>query len=413
MARWAVIFDTDLHGGLSGLIAIKALQGAREEVARFYSHFEPVRPPAQPAQPVTNPMWLAQCLPQLVQPGSLNVMVIDIPIDVQAPKAFVDALSQYPFAGSQLWFIDHHGHSEWTRLLAASGVFVNIQPTSYDMSLAVPRAFGVEDEELRKWALIAAVGDFDESIADQVPISLEEDVCDYLDPAWKFEFKKIPDVARAVATYGNVGAIVKWILDRNIGPDELLAIAHQHSSGVPDLAYDVKGHVAVVTQEPPTGLAWKAIAKVCRRTNAPVGTIISVSPRGVALIVATNWRVKSRYAPIVDAAVQEVAAGRPVVGHPGARSILCTTREEARQLQQQVVSAVNARVETSMPVSETVRLINETTLARALMRDFNYISRSLAEILDEMRKMYREYLELKRRQVELLERAEGREARYD
>ena len=63
---------------------------------------------------------------------------------------------------------------------------------------------------------------------------------------------------------------------------------------------------------------------------------------------------------------------------------------------------------------KTIRLIEERTVASALRDDFRAILEKLTEILETQRKMYEEYLRLKKRQVELLESATEEQKRtYD
>ena len=116
-------------------------------------------------------------------------------------------------------------------------------------------------------------------------------------------------------------------------------------------------------------------------------------------------------ARIVDEVVQEVAAGRSVVGNPGARSILARSPEDAELLVQELVQKLNERIEREAYTPRTARFINERDVAIAIHEDFRAILEKLSEILEEQKRMYREYLELKRKQVELLERTQRHE--YD
>lgn len=407
-----IVYDTDGHGGLSGYIAIRAFEKAGYKDLRHYSHFEPVRPPQTPSRPVTNPMWLATFLPELVAPGFADLVVIDIPIDIQNPKRFVDILSSYVFGNHRTIFIDHHGHSEWTRILFESGVETIIQPTSYDMSLYLPRALGVCDRDDERLALIAAICDFDESVAHKVSSDFEELVAEYFDSAWKFGFRSIDEIRALEARFGNVGAIVEWFKIRNLGPEEILELAREYGQAVPLIDHETRGDVVVARGTPPQGQAWKALAKLVRVTGAPVATMLAQTPRGISVIVACDWKKKAQYATIVDDVVLEVAKGRPVVGHPGAKSIAVTSREEGEELLEELVAKLNAEISRRIYACKVAHLINVEHVSEALHEDFRQILQRLTEILETQREMYKEYLELKRKQVELLERV-SEERRYD
>ena len=110
---------------------------------------------------------------------------------------------------------------------------------------------------------------------------------------------------------------------------------------------------------------------------------------------------------IVDRVANEVAGGRTVVGNPGARSILARSPEDADMLVQQVVQRLNELIQVRAYTPRTAHLINERTVAEAVIEDFRMIAQTLTEILRQMQQMYKQYLDLKKRQVEILESLRG------
>jgi ElaB/YqjD/DUF883 family membrane-anchored ribosome-binding protein len=61
----------------------------------------------------------------------------------------------------------------------------------------------------------------------------------------------------------------------------------------------------------------------------------------------------------------------------------------------------------------TTHLINEASVANAIRADYNTIMAKLTQILETQTRMYQEYLELKKQQVELLKQLQDRRARAD
>jgi len=402
-----VVSDTDIHGGISLLVAVKAFQCVGVNV-NYYSHFELVRPPNLPRQPVTTPQWLAESLPRIVVPSpNLELYVLDIPVDIQKPLQFIETVKQYTIG--KVTFIDHHGHNQYTYMMYREGINVVITGTSFDMTMYIPRLLNVADKELEQWAIIAATADFDSSVIEKISGNIEEAVLEYLDQAWKFELEKLPEISQNIPRYGKVGAIVNWIIRRNMGPQEFLEYARNITKPIEVPEYNVRGHVAYTITPPKPGLAWKVAWKICLLSGAKVGVVYAESPRGPAVIVAKYWKSPPEIAETVDKVVSEVSGGRSVVGHPGARSILARSREDALSLINEIVNRLNEEIESKVYTPRAAVLINERTVARAIESDFRMILRTLAEILEAQRKMYQEYLELKRRQVELLERLRERE----
>ncbi|MEM1820186.1 MAG: hypothetical protein QXU64_01170 [Thermofilaceae archaeon] len=400
-----VVYDTDLHGMTAGLIAVKSLREAGLEVARHYSNFAP-------APPATTPNAFADTLPQLAAPGTVSLYVLDIPVNVQDPLKFINAVTAYTFGGGRVMFIDHHGHSQHVAHLFGAGVNVILQPTSFDMSLYIPRVLNNVDRDKEMYALIGAISDFDVSVTGRVSPSLEEDVTEYLDVAFKQKLQKLPEVAQHAPRYGNIGALVEYLIERNVSAEELLEMGREHGQPVPLLKHEVRGEVVYAVEMPPPGLAWKCAAKLSRYTSAPLAVVyteaVRGNVRGGSLIATAYWR-RPEYAPIVDAAVERIAAGRPVAGHTGAKSIFCTSVDEARSLLPQLVAALNEEAGRVWKPRVT-HLVSDERVASAIHEDYRAILRALTEILGEMRSMYKEYLDLKRRQVEALER-EGRRSR--
>lgn len=106
--------------------------------------------------------------------------------------------------------------------------------------------------------------------------------------------------------------------------------------------------------------------------------------------------------------LKNVLAKRRMIGHEEAFSISLASEREADQLINEIVNALQSQY------SSSSLLLNSLSVAKSVQSDFNKILNKLTEILDEQRKMYQDYLELKRQQVELLKNTSNENARrYD
>jgi len=343
-----VVYDTDIHGGVSGLLAVKSLVSSGFKVAH-YSNF------AQQA-PATLPQWLPDTLPMLVQKHApAGILTLDIPVDSRNPARFVDALSRYVDMGIRVLYVDHHDATQHHAALFKRGASVVLFPSSNLMSMYIPTILNAVNSEVKKFALIAATADYDEFVADEVSPQLEEDV-EQLDVAWKGKLRELEPVKRLAPEYGNVGALVQYMIDVNASPEDLLMMGREYGKPVPDVKYEIVGDVVVGTEPAPQGLGWKVASKLARVAQAPVAVVIVPTPQQKhAVLVAAYWRAKSRYTAIVEQAVNETAAGRPVIGHPGARSIEAADLDDANKLASRVVKKLNELISTAPTKQKTGR----------------------------------------------------------
>ncbi len=417
--RIAIVSDTDMHGGLSLAASWLALRRAGMEPMVAYSNFQPVRPGERPTVPVTTANFLAEALPQVIAPGFGGTLyILDIPINRVAPQQHIQALHQYVIVGDRVVVVNKGEHEtvpNAARLYRQAGVEFIPTDTDTGVALYIPRAVAdVMDNDIYRIAKWAALADFDTSIENQVSYEEEWLVTEVIDAYWKQHAARDEAIpAEYRARHGNVGAVARMVVENGLEWLERRA-RELAGTGIPLPRYRVIGDVAVVEEEAPAGLAWKQAAKVGREARVKVVISRAQSPRGIAVIVAAYWRWMARLpqlARIVDEVVQEVAAGRSVVGNPGARSILARSPEDAKLLVQELARRLNERIEREAYTPRTARFINERDVAIAIHEDFRAILERLTEILEEQKKMYQEYLKLKQKQVELLERTQRHE--YD
>ena len=403
-----VVHDTDIHGLSCGINAYYTLR--RQGIAvSVFSHFS-----TNPQEPSTTPTGLAQYVESL---GTTDLIILDIPIDIRNPKRYIDALvSHAQFKGRVLW-LDHHGHSQWIDILNKQGVTAIVYGSSYDLALAVPRMYAIADSFVEKWALIGSVADFDTSIADKVSPELEEMVCDILDQAWKQRRDQLLSALGLTPRpeLGNVGQFTVQIVEKGIEPEKVIEVARTLVSPLRLPQYNTIGDVVYTTELPAMGLAWKTAWKLCLVTGSKVAVVPTFNPRTqqYAVIIARYWRVDETISKVIESFIATKFAGRQIVGHVGARSIALMSQSEIQNVPMWARELAE-ELERTVYTPKTVHLVSDRYVASALERDFKMILQKLTEILETQKKMYEEYLELKRRQVQLLEQATERErTRYD
>jgi hypothetical protein len=99
--------------------------------------------------------------------------------------------------------------------------------------------------------------------------------------------------------------------------------------------------------------------------------------------------------------------GRQTIGHDDAFSVRALDYNDARSLAEQLFNHLEALT------PRVSHLIDDSNVAMAVRADFNAILQTLTKILEQQNRMYQEYLELKRQQVELLRRTTDTRTRVD
>jgi len=328
-----VIYHSDVHGGMSGLVALRALLSEDHDVVHHFSNFDRNPPSTEPEPfPDTLRMLAEQYRPQ-------KIYVLDIPVDVRNPAKAVRTVEEVSKSVA-VEYVDHHEVPDEALSLVTAGL-LRLYKSAYRMSLHVPEALGALNSELEYFAIIGAVADGDSTVAEMVSKELEYVVNTYVDSAWKAGFRTIEEVKNLTPKYGNAGAIVQFLLQHNVGYDEFLDLAQRYGEELKPVEYEVKGSVVVAREIPKEGFGWKMAWLLCWLTGAPVAVVKHASRGKMFVIAAAYWR-RSELKPIVDRAVFSVAVDRSrVVGHPGARSILVNSNDEADEVAKRIANEIN------------------------------------------------------------------------
>jgi hypothetical protein len=120
-----------------------------------------------------------------------------------------------------------------------------------------------------------------------------------------------------------------------------------------------------------------------------------------------RWDIQAKMPlPTPGQIARQLWPTRNIIGHPSAPSVAASGESEAQEM---VTQWARALADASKFSTKTTTFINESLVGEAFVE----VLQRLEQILQNQQKMYQEYLELKKRQVELLERSESNTRRYD
>ncbi|MEM1606044.1 MAG: hypothetical protein QXW41_07380 [Fervidicoccaceae archaeon] len=376
-----VVGHFDTHGVAAAALAAKAF-GASEIYANF---------------PQTSPENLVGTLQNLyaASPSPLRIIIVDIPVDLKNPAAFIRGLEDLA-ARHEIVFIDHHEStlqflSHFSRVKA-----VYAGPSALTMNELLLSQIAGTSEVDRTLALVGAVGDRDPEVVRRGLLTAElQELSDGLDVLVR-ERDGALKVARALS------ADVVSLLDQ----------ARARAREIPAVRLGQKIGPAAIAAEPlPEQWGPKALEKLAFATGSWYAVGITFITRQSQWVVRAilRWDVAARMnLPAPGAIARELWPTRNIIGHPAAPSVAATSEEEARAMAEQWARALADRA-TFAASPRVTTLISETSVGIMLAE----ILQRLERLAEQQTKMYEEYLELKRRQVELLEKTAAPARRFD
>ncbi|RLI19956.1 hypothetical protein DRO54_07320 [Candidatus Bathyarchaeota archaeon] len=404
--RPAIVAHHDLDGIARSAIALLSEQFRSAEVHIVYSR----------KHPATNPIALAHYLKLI--PSSVNpVLFIDIAIDVKNPQLYINALAEFSKVHQVIWTEHHETDLTYlyrlAQVLSMSGthsVALWAGPSAYDYSIALAMWLGLDpnDTNVRELAILTAIGDRDPKIL----TILNRDQLMYY-----YELGNGLDVIiREISSQSDPASYDALARTLAINRDTVFSEARQKADQIPTITnYDFQRPVVIAQELLHQGWGPKSLERLALRVDVPYAIGVSLDPRTNRYIVRaiTLWTKLNQYTPIGLLLSKKLHdMGYTFYGPPAAIVIRCDTNtfDEALNIAYELANTISSE----MYVPKTVTLINERNVAQALQSDFNTILSKLTEILETQKKMYQEYLTLKKRQVELLEQATDSSAhRYD
>jgi hypothetical protein len=374
-----VVAHFDTHGVSAGYLAAKAF-GVTEVFANY---------------PATSPENVVQTLQNLYSaaPTSLRIVLVDIPIDLKNPSAFIRGLEDLALR-HEIVFIDHHESSVQFLHMFSRVKAIFLGPSALTLNNYLLGQIREATDLDRTIALIGAVGDRDPEIVKQGLFTPElQMLADGMDVI----VRERDGALRAVRT----------LLQ---SPAMLLDEARTKAGQIPSAALGQRiGPVVVAAASLPAQWGPKSLERLAFQSGAWYAAGWSYDERNRVWVVRAiiRWDVAARIPnlPQPGAVAKTLWSTRNVIGHPAAPSVAATSETEAQEMALVWARALaDAATKSAAPAVAT--LISESRVGEMLAE----ILQRLEQILESQRQMYQEYLELKRRQVQLLERTSGARA---
>ncbi len=372
-----VVSHFDVHGVCAGVLAAKRF-GASEIICNY---------------PATSPEQLIQTLQNLIAaaPQRLRVVIVDVPVNLKDPAGFVEGLERLAELHDIL-FIDHHETSlQWIQRFAkVKTVFVGTSALLMNRALLPQRPERI-DEEL---AIIGAIGDRDPEVVEQGLLTNER--------------REITDGLDVLVRRPNGAQQVTNRLLRE--PEIVLEEARHEADKIPEAELERTIGVVAVAKRAVENWGPKSLEKLAFRT----GTWYAVGPEYVprqqmwVVRAIARWDIiAKRNIPLPGEVARRLWATRSIIGHPAAPSVAATSEEEAKEMAVKLAEELNNAVSTSLRRPGVSHLVNIESVGELVAE----VLMKLEQILEQQNKMYQEYLQLKREQVELLRRTQRHE--YD
>jgi hypothetical protein len=326
-------------------------------------------------------------------PTSLRLILVDIPVDLKNPAAFVRGLEDLALR-HEIVFIDHHESSVQFLHMFQRVKPIFLGPSALTLNnYLLSRIQGATDVD-RTIALVGAVGDRDPEVVKQGLFTHELQV---LADGMDVIVRERDGALRAVR------ALIQ-------NPSSLLDEAKTKAGQIPSATLGQRiGSVAVAATALPAQWGPKSLERLAFQTGAWYAVGWSYDERNRQWVVRAiiRWDVAARmsHLPLPGNIARQIWSTRNIIGHPAAPSVAAISEEEAESMATQWARALaDAVTKSAAPTVAT--LISETRVGEMLAE----ILQRLEQILESQRQMYQEYLELKRRQVQLLERTSGARA---
>jgi len=376
-APTVIVTHFDVHGVCAGYLAAKAFNASE-----VYANY-----------PATSPENLINTLQNLfaAAPARLRIVCIDIPIDLKNPAAFVRGLEDLAVR-HEILFFDHHESS-----VQFMPQFRNVKafyagPSALVLNETLLKMIPNATETDQLVSLVGAVGDRDSEVIKRGLFTVD--------------LQTLSDGVDVLVRQPN-GALstLKSLL---ADPAAVLVQARAEAGKIPSARLGQRiGPVALSAETLPPLWGPKALEKLAFAAGTWYATGWGVDERTKTPIARAiiRWDIAAKIPslPMPGAVARSLWSTRNVIGHPAAPSVAASSEEEAREMALAWARAL-ADAATKSAAPATVSLISESKVGELIVE----VLQRLEQVLEEQKKMYSEYLDLKRKQVELLERVGSR-----
>ena len=324
-----------------------------------------------------------------------DVVMIDIPVNLKNPRAWVDAVNRLAM-NTSVTIYDHHETDVQfiPQLIARMVVFPN----------ATRMAEVLSDENNRTLAYIGVIADRDRSILDVMDRSEVERLMGLANTLDVLVRQDAMQTARNLITTADP---IQWLRSH---ASAVTYPPAQFASSVEILRRGYNTLLIDMTKlQNAGGWSWKIMEQVAYINSADYvvainQTVDRQTNQQVPIVQVIRYWLSQRPSPRPQ--LQPIM-GRQTIGHDDAFSIRAMDLNDARQLADQLFNHLEALT------PRVTHLVNDANVAEAVRADFNTILQLLVKILQQQNEMYREYLDLKKQQVELLRRTADTRTRAD
>jgi hypothetical protein len=378
-----IIGHFDSHGVSTAATRARSISVPSE---RVYAKF-PITGPEQ------LPNYIDTYFPTLIQH---DIEIIDIPVNLRNPKQYIDAINRLA-ANTPVTLYDHHktDYQFATQILARIVIFGS----------GVEMAEVLSDERNRVLAYVGVVADRDPSILSRV--SRDEVEKELLPLANRLDVLVRQDAEATLKTLVTTTDPLEYIRNASVQypPETLSRQVNVVRRGLNTVLVDL----TTIPVQQISAWSWKTMEQVALMYSVDYVVAIAESfdrqtNQYVPIVLTIKYWLSQRPSPRPTLAP---VLGRTTIGHDDAFSVRALDKNDAIQLANRMFE------ELELLTPKTVHLINETRVAEAVRADFVTILTRLTQILENQNKMYQEYLELKKQQVELLRQLQDRRARAD
>jgi hypothetical protein len=325
-----------------------------------------------------------------------DVVMIDIPVNVKNPRAWIDAVNRLSMNTNVVIYDHHETDVQYaSQIVARMIIFPN----------ATRMAEVLSDENNRMLAYIGVIADRDSSI---LSVMSRDEVERLMPLANALDVLVRQDALQTTRNLITAVDPIQWLRSQS---QNVVYPPAQYAQSVEIIRRGYNTLLIDMTKLPQNagGWSWKIMEQVAYMHGADYviavnQTLDRQTNQQVPIVQVIKYWLSQRPSP--RPTLQPVL-GRTTIGHDDAFSIRAMDLNDARQLADQLFNYLEALT------PRVTHLVNDTNVAEAVRADFNTILQLLVRILQQQNEMYREYLELKRQQVELLKRATDTHTRAD
>jgi len=325
-----------------------------------------------------------------------DVVMIDIPVNLKNPAQWISTVNRLAMNTSVAIYDHHETDTQYaTQVMARMVVFPN----------ATRMAEVLSDENNRMLAYIGVVSDRDSSILN---VMARDEVERLMPLANTLDVLVRQDAMQTVRNLIMSADPVGWLRSQT---SSVAYPPAQFASSVEILRRGYNTLLVDMSKLPSQagGWSWKIMEQIAYINSADY----------VVAINQTLDRQTNNYVPVVQVIKYWLSQrpsprpqlqpimGRQTIGHDDAFSVRAMDTQDARNLAEQLFNHLEALT------PRVTHLVNDTNVAEAIRTDFNTIMQVLVRILQQQNEMYREYLDLKKQQVELLRRTTDTRTRAD